>query len=170
MYIVSPARKGVHMPFINVSGKSDAGIRKWEYATAAGWMLERVLGKRLASNIVLNVKLVPKLKQIDDVKGDVCWEDDNTRPREFLIRIDSSQSKSMQMRTLAHELVHVKQFARGELFDYLLSDKTRWKGRKYVLKSKMLLRDYKKLPWEAEAYKYEKIIYEEWLKRGDRDD
>lgn len=158
------------MPFINVSGKSDAGIRKWEYAIAAGWMLERVLGKRLASNIVLKVKLVPKLKQIDDVKGDVGWEDDNTRPREFLIRIDSSQSKSMQMRTLAHEIIHVKQFARGELFDYLQSDKIRWKRKKYNMKSKMLLRDYMKLPWEVEAYKYEKIIYEEWLKRGECDD
>ncbi len=44
--------------------------------------------------------------------------------------------------TLAHELVHVKQFARGELDDRM----TRWKTNKYCENI-----DYWDQPWEKEA-------------------
>ncbi len=155
------------MAFINVSGKSDIGIKKWEYTTAAGWMLERLAGKRLASKIELNIKLVPSLYKIEKKIGDCEWKDDNIRPREFIIRIDSSRKKKIQLHTLAHELVHVKQFARGELYDYIYDHKTRWKRQKYDNPFKMSHDQYMNLPWEVEAYKLESIIYNEWINRDE---
>jgi hypothetical protein len=56
--------------------------------------------------------------------------------------------KSM-MQTLAHEMVHAKQYLRGELCGYSMS----WKGKKP--------RNYKyeNAPWEREAYKLEAELY-----------
>ena len=58
------------------------------------------------------------------------------------------------MQTLAHEMVHAKQYLRGELNGWTNS----WKGRKP--------RNYKyeNAPWEKEAYKLEMKLYENfWL-------
>jgi len=57
-----------------------------------------------------------------------------------------------QMQTLAHEMVHAKQFLRGEL-DYDENGEFTWKnrsGRGYK---------YKNQPWEKEAEKFEKILF-----------
>ena len=45
--------------------------------------------------------------------------------------------------TLAHELVHAKQFIRGELTSKALT---------YAFRRKVNESEYRKLPWEAEAY------------------
>ena len=58
----------------------------------------------------------------------------------------------VQMQTLAHELVHAKQFLRGEL-GYDKKGAFTWKnrsGRGYK---------YKNQPWEKEAEKFEKILF-----------
>jgi len=55
------------------------------------------------------------------------------------------------MRTLAHELVHARQFIRGQLNASL--DGWKWKGRfanNY---------EYTNQPWEKEAYRLEKILF-----------
>jgi hypothetical protein len=57
----------------------------------------------------------------------------------------------MQLRTLAHELIHARQFFSGELS----SDLTAWKGRDYS-KAK-----YEEQPWEIEAHKYEDKLFME---------
>jgi hypothetical protein len=60
----------------------------------------------------------------------------------------------MMMQTLAHEMVHAKQYIRGELNGYNQS----WKGRKP--------RNYKyeNAPWEKEAYGREEELYQKcWL-------
>ena len=56
---------------------------------------------------------------------------------------------SVMMQTLAHEMVHAKQYIRGELCGWSMS----WKGKKP--------RNYKyeNAPWEREAYKREEELY-----------
>jgi len=80
--------------------------------------------------------------------GWCAWQDSNFRPREFEIEINNSKSRKAQLATLAHEMVHVKQWARGELFDYLLEEKTRWQGAVYKRDGL----DYYDEPWEIEAH------------------
>lgn len=53
------------------------------------------------------------------------------------------------LKTLAHEMVHVKQFARGEL-DFGL---TRWKSNKYCDKI-----EYWDQPWEKEARRLQQVL------------
>jgi len=71
-------------------------------------------------------------------------------PREFLIRIDNSMSNHIFLKTLMHEMVHVKQFAKGE-FKQLTrfgKDVYRWQ-KTQVDTSKM---EYWDFPWEIEAH------------------
>ncbi len=56
------------------------------------------------------------------------------------------------MKTLAHELVHVRQYVRNELNDEMNT----WKGRK--VDSDAI--DYDDQPWEVEANKLGNEIYE----------
>ena len=54
--------------------------------------------------------------------------------------------------TIAHELVHVKQYIRGELDAYM----TRWKGQQIPYGSRGALKiPYKSQPWEQEAFEKE---------------
>lgn len=57
---------------------------------------------------------------------------------------------------VAHEMVHVSQFLRGDLTTS--EDRFYWKGKAYKLSDKKFQKmDYEKyraLPWEAEAYEY----------------
>tara|TARA_B110000503_G_scaffold85316_1_gene129716 strand:+ start:805 stop:993 length:189 start_codon:yes stop_codon:yes gene_type:complete len=57
------------------------------------------------------------------------------------------------MSTLAHELVHVKQFARGELSDNLQY----WKGKDCSDT------DYWKQPWEKEARRLQKKLMNDFM-------
>jgi hypothetical protein len=84
-------------------------------------------------------------------------------PRAFGILINSRLSKRKQLQALAHELVHVKQFAKNEL-GCSESRKgqtfTRWK-RSTVNETK---RDYYELPWEIEAFGREYGLYKRYTK------
>ena len=71
-------------------------------------------------------------------------------------------NKKQTLISLAHEMVHVKQFARGELKDYLRIDAVKWKNKTYNL-SKV---KYWSCPWEKEAHKKDKILYESFKQRN----
>jgi hypothetical protein len=56
---------------------------------------------------------------------------------------------------LAHEMIHVKQYAKGELKDYLRVNKSKWKGQ--IIDPEEV--DYWDQPWEIEAHEKEKGLY-----------
>ena len=59
--------------------------------------------------------------------------------------------------TLAHELVHVKQYIRGELN----AEGTRWKGQKVPFGPRGGVKiKYRQQPWEAEAFEMEEYFTE----------
>jgi hypothetical protein len=83
-----------------------------------------------------------------DIEADVDFYDYGHRyPRDFIIRIDTSLSLKAFIETIMHELVHVKQFARGEL-KQINGKFNKWNKEKYNL-DKI---DYWETPWEIEAY------------------
>lgn len=83
------------------------------------------------------------------------WKFANDRSRDFIITVDSKLSKKNILLALAHEIVHVKQYAKGELKDYLRSDKSKWQGTVFDL-TKI---DYWDQPWEIEAHGREIGLY-----------
>jgi|TARA_Y100000389_G_scaffold10122_1_gene9453 hypothetical protein len=72
---------------------------------------------------------------------------DAARPREFDIDINKKIKLRRLLETVAHEFVHVKQFARGELYESGRTNKHRWKG-KWLPKEPT----YWDQPWEIEAH------------------
>ena len=86
--------------------------------------------------------------------GFVSIEDYNVlnQPRSFVIEIHKNDSEEEKLKTLAHELVHVRQYARNELNDEMNT----WKGRKVDSDSI----PYDDQPWEVEAIKLGDELYE----------
>ena len=125
---------------------------------AAEFYGEVLLGKRMAKNILVEIKLTKDLKQKEQAYGYCHITDDNlNRPREFMIELDTSMKHPFDqiLTWLAHEMVHLKQFVRGELFDYA-TGRVQWKKRMYGNVH------YEDQPWEREAYRLETKLYEEF--------
>jgi len=77
------------------------------------------------------------------------WEDEHYRPFDFTIQIDPDQKIQLLLNSLAHELVHVKQWAKGEFYQ-LQRERSVYKfnGQRWDT-SKV---DYWDTPWEIEAH------------------
>ena len=97
-----------------------------------------------------------KLKKPKGAMG-YCLELDSNR--EFELEIDRTQSLRKLLETAAHEMVHVKQFARRELHP---SNDT-WYGKTYNPKKV----SYWDLPWEIEAHGREVGLFVRWCEAND---
>ena len=119
---------------------------------------------RLQSKLFVNIVLISKLHEKDGVSGDCIWEDEScNRPREFTVRVNSSQSLQDILSTVAHEMVHVKQYARGELKDFSRTIKLcKWQGKTVDVDSI----DYYDHPWEIEAHGRERGLFIRWFEQS----
>ena len=66
---------------------------------------------------------------------------------EFLIEINNRMREISIIKTVLHEMIHVKQYAEGRL------TQTEWMGRPHPDLP------YRELPWEIEAYAREQELY-----------
>ena len=126
--------------------------------SATIWYGAVLLGKRMAKNIYLDIKLTKGLKQKEKAYGYCHIVDDNlNKPREFMIELDASMKYGFDqiLTWLAHEMVHLKQFVRKELWDYE-TGRVQWKSRTYGRLN------HDDQPWEKEAYRLEGILYDEF--------
>jgi len=89
-----------------------------------------------------------------DPEGDANRAD---RPREFELEIHKNMSLRKVLETVCHEMVHVKQYARGELYEGARTSKHRWQG-KWLDKDP----DYWDCPWEIEAAGREAGLFIRW--------
>lgn len=123
---------------------------------AVDFFMQDQLSARLLGNTFVNISF----KKID-VDG-LCSpsEDDHDYiPKCYDVEVNGNISLEDQLATLAHEIVHVRQFRRGELVQYRRKSwKTRFKGEDYS--SYMA---YRSQPWEKEARKLEKAMYKKFV-------
>jgi len=106
-------------------------------------------------------KLFPKFKKFTiDVEYESMgrWEygyAEQYANKYFVITLKDNMSLKNTIMTLLHEMVHVKQYLKGEL---RLGYKEKvWKGRKWNGD------DYTNYPWEKEARKLEESLYAEYV-------
>jgi len=104
------------------------------------------------NDISLSVIGSDKLLEVENICGDIEWQDRNHRPRKFKIRIDTTQTYVMFVRTVLHELVHLKQFAKGELMYHLRENVVSWRPHREKIVRYKPTTDYWDLPWEIEAH------------------
>jgi hypothetical protein len=116
-------------------------------------------------------KLMPRMKNIHvtvrlkDLKGEaygyclsLCDDGERgDRPRSFEIELEKNVSLRRVLETLCHEMVHVKQYARGELYESCVQGKHRWQGT-WLNKDP----DYWDQPWEIEAHGRECGLFVRW--------
>lgn len=118
----------------------------------------RLMGNKLANHVSVRLVFAKGLRKTTGCFAWCTWEDDNHRPREFTIMMDARMGEKMLLTTLAHEMIHVKQYAKGELKDMLSAPSiSRFRGKLYDFNNI----DYMKLPWEKEAHNNEFQLYEE---------
>lgn len=118
----------------------------------------KLMSPQLVKNLDITIQLVKNLSVKEGVYGDCIWEDDDVRPREFIIRADCSLRLRRILETIAHEMVHVKQWAMGEMREMSRpANKTKWKGQ--LFETEM---EYWDRPWEIEAHGREVGLFIRW--------
>ena len=100
----------------------------------------------------LNVTI--KLKSLNDAMG-YCLETDDKRT--FEIEVDRKLTLRKLLETVAHEMVHVKQYARRELHPV----HSTWCGKTVNPKKT----SYWDLPWEIEAHGREAGLFIRWAEQ-----
>jgi hypothetical protein len=132
---------------LHIKGSNKALRKLVESAT--WYYAEKLMGKRLMSGLEITIKLKKNLLSKEGNEGSAIWEDDGYRPKEFTIELDTTVKIRNLLITLAHEMVHVKQWAKDEMYEYMnVAGLVRFKGEKVH----MVITDYWDYPWEIEAY------------------
>jgi hypothetical protein len=117
-----------------------------------------LLKENLYDKITVNLEFVEFDKKERRKAIAYCsWDDKNVRPKEFTITVHNKLGKRQTLLTLAHEMVHVKQYASNELKDYVKENKVRWKNDLY--NSDYEDPCYWDYPWEIEAHGREPGLY-----------
>lgn len=105
-------------------------------------------------NLEIDIIQVTNLRNTDgDWASCIDTEDLNT----FEIKVDRQMSLRKKLLSVAHELVHVKQFSRKELEHTESVSYSTWYGKRYRTTNK-----YWELPWEIEAYGMELGLFNQW--------
>lgn len=139
-------------------------VKTRSVCSAAEFFCDYLL-KRLSRNVYVEIKLKKNLYKNTKCFGFATWLDEESRNhREFEIELDAGLGPVFLFRTLAHELVHVRQYARKQLIDVQYGNYQKWNG---VMFNEHMV-DYKKLPWEIEASNLEKELYNLWKEHLER--
>jgi len=83
----------------------------------------------------------------DGCRGSVTY----VGPKYLVMVIDSKLDIERLVLTIAHEMVHVKQYARGQI-------KHKFNSKTYYWMGKKVRKDYFEQPWELEAFGKERIL------------
>jgi hypothetical protein len=135
---------------VSVRGQNNV-LSKKEIRHAVSFFGNILLGKRLSDNISVNF-----------YNEDYAWKEmgfcnpidfEERSPREFELLLNRNMPKREQLITIAHEMVHIKQFALNE-FKVFDNHEYKWRGKKVRHPRKK----HFDLPWEKEA-----IASEPWL-------
>ena len=137
---------------VQISGRNDK-ISKAEIKAAIKFYGKTLLSERLSKNIKIFVKFD---ETVDG--GSAGPIDSINKPREFEIYIDPKVGKRKQLIILAHEMVHVKQFAKNELKYNVRRNVDKWLGE--YIGSDI---DYFDKPWEIEAFGRELGLYVRYM-------
>lgn len=131
--------------------------------------LETLVSKRMANKITVTFRFAyePNAEWTA-----LCeYMDDNFRPREFDLIFNMAHLKEPWelFHTACHEVVHIKQYAKGELYQYSRKWRTlRWKDKIVPMHKKLTPLEESKLPWEKEAYKLEDKLFLDIIKKMDQ--
>jgi hypothetical protein len=116
---------------------------------------------------IRTLDIILKIRKFTKEEGNVVgWciyeDDDKVKHREFTIEVSGEQGIEAFIKTIMHEMVHVKQYALAEMRESYGNDKHRiyWKGTDHTKTA------YTKSPWEKEAYRLQDKLYSKFMKEA----
>ena len=135
------------MSVLEISGY---GYRKRTCEDAASWFLNKFLPRHK-----IYVEIVHRGLRREGVYGwcDVLGE--TYRPRDFIIELNTHMDEELYIKTLLHELVHLRQWVLGSL--------RMRRGKMHYGKIAVELYDYWHQPHEIEAREQEETLYLRYL-------
>lgn len=105
--------------------------------------------EKIHLTVIFTSRMPDKLKGITFCQH----SSESTAYQVIKVRIDARLSKKQQALVLAHEMIHVKQYAKGELM-VIKEQHVLWQGRKYHYQHNRRHR----VPWENEAYQNDHLL------------
>lgn len=123
-----------------------------ELETAAFFFGLQLFSMKLLKNISVDIYIRKTMRDFGNCI--ITGVNTNNKPRCFEIKIKKFQKKDKMISTLAHEFVHLKQFAKEELNETL----DKWKGCS-IDEEKT---PYHDLPWEVEAFCLEEVLMSQY--------
>ena len=110
------------------------------------------MSKKVLENVYLRIKFSDKLAAFG--YAEIIGYNDSRKAREFEIELHSGIGARNILKTLAHEMTHIKQYVYSETNESL----TRWKG----LRLNPDNIDYWEQPWEIEAHGMETGLFQKF--------
>lgn len=117
---------------------------------------------RMAPKLTVEFEFVTNLFKREGIFGDCAYYEGDKNPRDFVVRVDPGIGDFDRLKTVSHEMVHVKQIARGELRELVKTPYYRF-HRQYYHKNT----DYFDRPWEIEAHGREEGLVVRWLQQSE---
>jgi hypothetical protein len=136
------------MSYITTSGY---GYRKRTCEDVTSWFLNKFFPRHK-----ITVDIVHRGLKRESVYGYCDVVGETYRPRDFLIEMDTWMNEEMYIKTLLHELVHLRQWVVGSL--------RQKRGKMYYGKECVEDIEYWYQPHEIEAREQEETLYVEYIK------
>lgn len=121
------------------------------------WCAEYLLKPSQRKRLLIELEISDECFLVDGNLADVSPDEFGSKPKIFEMRAKQSVLLPDLARAICHEMVHVKQYALGELCDDVKSF-VLWYGKRYD-NDKV---DYHDRPWEWEAIGREEGLYRKW--------
>ena len=122
-----------------------------KHCSALAYFADRLMPYQLHRHITVDVVFRRNMGHLGVTIIDEYNKSGN--PRHFIIEVNSNQNDGERVRTLAHEMVHIKQYCRKELNE----EATVWRDE--VVNPNL---SYDEQPWEIEAHSLGDTLYEEY--------
>ena len=126
------------------------GYRKRDCEDVTSWFLNKFLPRHK-----IYVEILHRGLKREYAYGYCDYTGESYRPREFLIELDTYMDQELYIKTLLHELVHLRQWVTGTL--------RAKRGKRYYGSTNVEELDYEDQPHEIEARSYEVPLYLEYL-------
>jgi hypothetical protein len=129
----------------------------------ADYILNKFFTKAKQDKLNIEVIFKKGLFKRTNQYANCIWEDEPYRPFDFTIQIDPDQKIQLLLNSLAHELVHVKQWTRGEFYQ-LQRERSVYKFNGQRFDTKKM--DYWDTPWEIEAHGRAIGLVVQWARKN----
>lgn len=123
----------------------------------------------MKTKLDFDANITVRKKYSTNLLGDIQINNNSVNNNTFTLYFNPNQGYNQVIKSLIHELTHIKQVSKGELKpsdDYktiIWKDEFTISVKEYYKLGKNV-EEYKNVPWEAEAYSNMNIFYDEYLK------